>query len=97
MRVHWTDNALADLEGIQAHIGLRSPHYARAMVNRIFDRTTALADLPYLGAVVPEYEEEADSFREVFEHPYRIVYRVMTERVDIVTVVHGARRMPADL
>ena len=97
MKVHWTDNALSDLKGIQAYIALRSPQYARAMVERIFDRTESLADLPFLGAVVPEYEEEDDSFREVFEHPYRIVYRVLTERVDIVAVVHGARRMPADL
>ena len=97
MKVHWTDNALSDLKGIQAYIALRSPQYARSMVERIFDRTESLADLPFLGAVFPEYEEEDDSFREVFEHPYRIVYRVLTERVDIVAVVHGARRMPADL
>ncbi len=97
MKVHWTDNALSDLKGIRAYIALRSPQYARAMVERIFDRTDPLADLPYLGATVPEYEEEDDSFREVFEHPYRIVYRVLTERIDVVAVVHAARRMPADL
>ncbi|OWK39089.1 hypothetical protein FRUB_06171 [Fimbriiglobus ruber] len=48
-----------------------------------------------MGAIVPEFEDE--SLRELLESPYRIVYRVYTDRVDVVAVVHGARQMPQGL
>ncbi len=54
-----------------------------------------LADFPRLGAEVPEYEDE--SLRELLEGPYRIVYRVYEDRVDVAAVVHGSRRMPRGL
>jgi plasmid stabilization system protein ParE len=95
MNVHWTAAALANLRAIEATIGQHSERYARGMVERIFARTAALADLPLLGAVVPEYGEE--DLRELFEHPYRIVYRVLTDQLDVVAIVHAARRMPRGL
>jgi toxin ParE1/3/4 len=68
MNVHWTEAALADLRGIEAYIARHSERYARAMVERIFRHTEALAQFPQIGGVVPEYEDE--SLRELFEHPY---------------------------
>lgn len=95
MIVNWTETALADLQAIEACIARHSPQYGRSLVERIFARTGQLADLPQLGAEVPEYEDE--SLRELFEHPYRIVYRLYQDRVDVVAVVHGARQMPRGL
>jgi plasmid stabilization system protein ParE len=91
MNVHWTEAALADLRGIEAYIALHSERYARAMIDRILRRTEVLAQFPQIGPAVPEYEDE--SLRELFEHPYRIVYRVLETQVDVVAVVHAARRM----
>jgi addiction module RelE/StbE family toxin len=95
MIVNWTEAALDDLRAIEAYIARRSPQYGRKMIEDIFDRTERLADFPQLGGVVPEYEDE--SLRELLEHPYRIVYRVYEDRVDVVAVVHGARRIPRGL
>ncbi len=95
MIVNWTEAALADLRAIEAYIARHSPQYGRGMVERIFARTGQLADFPQSGTVVPEYEE--DSLRELFENPYRIVYRVYQDRVDVAAVVHGARQMPRGL
>jgi toxin ParE1/3/4 len=44
---------------------------------------------PLSGRVVPEVGD--DTLREVLHGNYRIVYRVRTELVEIVTVFHGAR------
>jgi len=33
----------------------------------------------------------------LFEDPYRIIYRVLEQQIDIVAVVHAARRMPRGL
>jgi plasmid stabilization system protein ParE len=95
MTVNWTEAALADLQAIEAYLARHSPRYGRSMVERIFAHTEQLVDFPQLGAVVPEYEDE--SLRELLESPYRIVYRVYVDRVDVVAVVHGARRMPRRL
>lgn len=93
--VNWTEAALADARAAEEFVGRRSPGYGRGLVARLFDRADTLATIPLLGAVVPEYTD--DDLRELFEHPYRIVYRVYPDRVDVVAVVHASRRMPRGL
>jgi toxin ParE1/3/4 len=95
MNVHWTEAALSDLRAIETYITRHSPQYAQSLIDRIFARSGALADLPHLGPIVPEYEDE--TLRELFEDPYRIVYRVLEAQVDIVAVVHASRRLPRGL
>ena len=42
-----------------------------------------------MGRMVPEAEEE--NVRELLFHNYRIIYRVETDGILILTVIHGAR------
>lgn len=95
MIVRWTEAALANLEQIETHIARDSPQNAEALVERIFDRSAALSDQPRIGPVIPEFRD--DSLRELFEKPYRILYRLFTDRAEIVAVVHAARRLPRGL
>jgi toxin ParE1/3/4 len=95
MNVCWTEAALGDLRAIEAYIGRRSPQYAQGMVERIFARSERLSFQPRLGPIVPEYEEE--TLRELFENPYRIVYRIADQQIDVVAVVHAARKFPSGL
>lgn len=95
MNVHWTEAALTDLGAAETYVARHSPQYARSLVERIFERSAVLADQPHFGPLVPEYDDE--TLRELFEDPYRIVYRVLEQQIDIVAVVHAARRMPRGL
>jgi toxin ParE1/3/4 len=95
MNVHWTEAALADLRAAETHVARHSAQYAASLVDRIFARTGQLADFPHLGGMVPEHDDE--SLREVFEHSYRIIYRVLEQQIDIVAVVHASRRLPRGL
>lgn len=92
MTIVWTETAVAHLQAIRDYIARSSPGYAQAMADRIVRRTEALADMPLMGPEVAEYGDE--SIREVLEHPYRIIYRANSDRVEILAVVHGARRLP---
>ncbi len=92
MIVQWTESALADLHAIEAYIAGRSPRYARSMVERIFERSDLLATQPRLGPILPEFQD--DSIREVFENPFRIIYRICDSHIDVIAVVHAARRLP---
>jgi toxin ParE1/3/4 len=92
MNVHWTEAAVADLCAIEAYISRRSPRYADAMIRRIIDRTDLLSGNPLIGSVVPEYD--AHFLREVLESPYRIIYEVSPQQINVVAVIHAARKMP---
>ncbi len=95
MNVDWTEAASNDLRGIQAHLSRQSPGSALGVIGRIVDRADGLPKFPRLGPVVAEYADE--DLREVFEDPYRIVYRLREDRIEVVAVVHSARRMPRGL
>ena len=95
MKVAWTDTAKAHLQSIHDYIARDSPQYALAMIDRIIRRTRQCEEFPLAGGRVPEYD--VDDIREVLEYPYRIIYRVLPDRVDVLAVVHGARRLPESL
>ena len=92
MIVDWSEQAAAQLQAIRDYLARSSPGYAQTLAERIVQRSETLADFPLLGAEVAEYGDE--SLRELFEHPYRILYRVSEQQVQIVAVVHSARRLP---
>jgi toxin ParE1/3/4 len=67
---------------------LDSPEYAKRMVDRITRRSQQIAYFPLSGRRVPEYD--ADQIREVIEGPYRIIYHIKPDQIDVVAVIHGA-------
>jgi toxin ParE1/3/4 len=88
MKVHWTDTAEGHLDAIYAYIALDSPEYAKRMVDRLTRRSQQIADFPLAGRRVPEYD--SDEIREIIEGPYRIIYHIKPDQVDVVAVIHGA-------
>jgi plasmid stabilization system protein ParE len=47
------------------------------------------ASRPRLGRAVPEAQDE--NIRELLRENYRIIYRIICERIEILTVVHASR------
>jgi len=92
MSVTWTETAAAQLQAIRDYLARSSPGYAQALTGRIVARTETLDSQPLLGAKVPEYGDP--DVREVFEHPYRILYRVVGPDVQVIGVIHSSRRLP---
>ena len=90
--VVWTDLAIRDLEGIKEYISQDSIKYAGLTVTKIINRADILIKHPLTGRTVPEKEDE--NIREIIEGNYRIVYKLVTNKlVHILTVYHGARDM----
>jgi toxin ParE1/3/4 len=92
VRVHWTDVADRQLLAIFEHIAKDSPRYALRMIDRITARTKQIGSFPESGGVVREYASA--EVREVIEYPYRVIYRIGTDQIDVIAVVHGARLLP---
>ena len=95
MRVHWTNTAIGHLLAIYEHIAQDAPLYAQRMIDRLTKRSEQIAAFPQSGRMVPEYQ--APDIREVIERPYRIIYRIKPEQVDILAVVHGAQVLPPEV
>jgi toxin ParE1/3/4 len=89
MKVHWTDTAQRHLDAIYHFIAQDSPAYAKRMVDRLTRRSSQIGEFPFSGRTVPEYEME--QIREVIEGPYRIIYYIKTDQIDVLAVLHGAQ------
>jgi len=86
--ITWTDQALADVEAVCLYIARDAPRYAELFARRVFQATDRLTAFPRLGRVVPEIGR--DDIREVIVQSYRVIYRLLPDEVEILTVHHGA-------
>ena len=89
MKVVWTATAQDHLDAIYAYIAQDSPQYALRMVDRLTRRSQQVADTPFSGRRVPEYDLE--QIREIIEGTYRIIYYIKPDQIDILAVLHSAR------
>lgn len=92
MNVRWTETAVDHLQAIHDYFAQNSPTYARRIVDRLTRRSAQIAALPRSGQLVPEYGD--DAIREVYERPFRIIYRVLPDQIDILAVIHGTKQLP---
>ncbi|HEY3859150.1 MAG TPA: type II toxin-antitoxin system RelE/ParE family toxin [Gammaproteobacteria bacterium] len=95
MRVRLSDEAKACLRSIHSHVVKDSPINADALIDRLTRRAESIGDLPWSGRRVPEYEE--NNVREILERPYRIIYRVLADEIQIASVVHYRQLLPDNL
>jgi len=91
MKVRWTDTAEQHLDAIYAYIALDSPEYAKYLVDRLTRRSEQITKFPMSGRKVPEFDLE--KIREVIEKPYRIIYYIKSDQIDILAIIHTAREL----
>ena len=95
MIVHWTETAIKHLTAIYHYIAQDAPLYARRVTDKLIRRTEQLAAFPQSGRQVPEYQDP--HIREIIESPYRLIYRIKADQIDVLAVIHGAQRLPKKL
>jgi len=96
-QVVWTEPAIADLDGIIAHLERQGSSTAERTKSEILEHVKILSSFPFIG---PRYERDRRGrSREIVYRHYRIFYRVIEEakRVEILTIWHGARQEPKSL
>ncbi len=91
MNVYWTNTAEKHLDCIYNYIAQDSIEYAQQMVDRITRKTQQIAVFPLSGRSVPEYESKI--IREVIELPYRIIYFIKSNSINILAVIHEAQNI----
>ena len=94
MRTRWTRPALADLEAIGDFVARDNPNAAAHVVKRIVEQVEKLRDHPHVGR-----SGRILGTRElvITQTPYIVPYRVVDDDIQILAVLHGARRWPDKL
>jgi toxin ParE1/3/4 len=92
MKVVWSDRSLRSLAGIHTYISGDSEAKAHQTIDRILNRGDQLSAFPLSGRRVPHPHRK--NLREIIEPPYRILYRVRKDEVEVIDVFHSARRPP---
>lgn len=92
MKVVWTDQAYERLVEIRDFIARDSEEAAGRLIDEVIQRGDGPADFPRKGRVVPELP--GVGLRELIEGNYRIVYRLVKSKVEILTVFEGHLPFP---
>jgi addiction module RelE/StbE family toxin len=88
-KIIWSELALEDLKNIHEYISKDSLIYANRVIEKIILRIEQLEKFPRSGRVVPELNNI--SIRELIQYNYRIIYKVASQKVYIVSIHHSAK------
>ena len=86
-----TERALADLRDIRDYIARRSPANAARFLERLLVEFDVIEQSPEGFAKAPEDALVPYTLHQYVVKPYRVLYRVVGKRVEILHVRHGAR------
>ncbi|NHZ85591.1 MAG: type II toxin-antitoxin system RelE/ParE family toxin [Planctomycetia bacterium] len=86
MKLIWTELAVEKLEELADYIALDKPLAALRWTETIQKSVIKLTKFPQSGREVPEIKRT--DIREIIDQNYRIIYRIETERISILTIRH---------
>jgi len=91
VEVKWTPAALSDLKDAGDYIGQDNPPAAQAMAGRVREGVEYLMDHPNLGRT-----GRMRGTRElvISGSPFVVIYRIRFDQVQILRVLHHARKWP---
>jgi toxin ParE1/3/4 len=87
-----TQQAREDLMAIWAYVADDNPSAADRVLDTLDARMMRLAEYPLLGPARPDI---APDLRYLVSGNYLVLYRVRSESVEVVRVLHGARNLKA--
>ena len=87
MKIIWTEQAIEKLEEYGDYIALDKPNAALKWALKIQDSVENLKKFPLLGRQVPEVNRH--EIRELIEGEYRIIYRLESDLVYVITIYHS--------
>ncbi len=91
-RVIWTPVAQKDLESVITFISQESLQAASKTFHTIRTKASLLYRYPHRGRSLPEFKHiQGLSFREIVITPWRLIYRIKQNRVEILAFLDSRR------
>jgi len=94
VKIVWSPLAVERLESIFEYISKDNVTAAHKMVERIINKVESLSAFPERGRKVPEINRE--EIREVFEGEYRLIYRLSSKKVFVLTIRNFKQLLPSN-
>ncbi len=91
MRVIWSPLSIDRITEIARYISEEDRIAAVDLVNHLFSRVDQLGNYPESGQTVPELNRT--DIRQLVDGSYRIIYRVGTDNISILTVRHHRQNL----
>jgi toxin ParE1/3/4 len=92
MIIVWSPLAVDRASEIAGYIAQDKPSAAEKWIKTVFSKVEQLKSAPELGRIVPEIRN--NQFRELIYGNYRVIYRIETEQISILTIRHGKQILP---
>ncbi|MFH1629441.1 MAG: type II toxin-antitoxin system RelE/ParE family toxin [Pseudomonadota bacterium] len=92
MRIIWSPLAVDRASEIADYIAQDKPSAAEKWIDTVFSKVEHLKSSPEIGRIVPEINDS--QFRELIYGNYRIIYRIETKQISILTIRHGRQILP---
>jgi toxin ParE1/3/4 len=94
MKIRWTASAADDLKSAHEYIDEESSSAADALIDQIFAGIEMLQRFPRAGR-----QGRIENTRElvVSGTPFIIFYRISHDHIEILGIIHAARRWPSSL
>jgi plasmid stabilization system protein ParE len=92
--VRWSDASLDELASLKRRYNRRVTGSGDALAARILLAVDRVETFPRIGRVVPEYGQE--QLREVIVSPFRVVYRIAPDHIEVSAIFHGSMLLDAD-
>jgi len=92
--VNITQNAENDLDEIITYIAQENPQTAIKILEKIQAKIKTLDHFPNRGGYVPELlAKNIKDYRQIIESPWKIVYKIDDNIVNILTVIDSRRNL----
>ena len=92
MRIIWSPLAVDRASEIADYIAQDKPSAAEKWIDTVFSKVEQLKSSPEIGRILPEINDS--QFRELIYGNYRIIYRIETKQISILTIRHGRQILP---
>jgi len=92
VKLRWTDGAVEDLESAHGHLEAENPRAAWEAVARIMSGVERLEQFPHMGR-----RGRVEGSRElvVTGTSFLVAYRLRDESIQVLAVLHAARKWPS--
>ena len=90
----WSNQAKEDLSEIIEYIAFEDKTLALKILDKIEEKVTQLELFPKRGRIVPELKAfNFLTYREIFLSPWRIIYKIESDVVFVISVLDGRRNI----
>lgn len=86
MKVFWSYVAIGNIIENNRYIAKENPETARRIINEIYEAGNRIKQFPEKGRIILEIGKA--NIREVFSGSYRIIDKLESKRINILTVRH---------